>query len=236
MVVNQPQARYGSDMAADVLRALGIEYAALNPGATFRGLHDSIVNYLGNHDPQLILCCHEAIAVSIAHGYAKATGKPMVAMAHDTVGLLNAADAIYAAWLDQAPVLLVGATGPMAVEKRRPWIDWIHTALVTGNLVRDYVKWDDQPFSLASIPDSLIRAYRVAMTEPRGPVYVCLDAGLQEEALHKALPQPLLERYRPSSALSAEPKAIARAAELLVAAENPVVIADYLGRNPDAVG
>ncbi len=172
MTTKQSQASYGSDIAANVLRDLGIEYAAFNPGSTYRGLHDSIVNYLGNRDPELILCCHEAIAVSMAHGYAKVAGKPMAAMMHDTVGLLNAPNAIYAAWHDQAPVILIGANGPMAIEKRRAGIDWVHTALGPGNVIRDYVKWDTQPFSLAGIPDALIRAYRVAMTEPRGPVYV----------------------------------------------------------------
>jgi len=235
IITKKSQAKYGSDMMADMLRALGIEYAAINPGSSYRGLHDSIANYLGNRDPQLILCCHEAIAVSMAHGYTKVTGKPMVALVHDTVGLLNATNAIYAAWLDQVPVLIVGASGPMAIEKRRPYIDWIHTALVSGNVVRDYVKWDDQPGSLASVPDSLIRAYRVAMTEPRGPVYVCLDTGLQEEVLTEAVPQPSPQRYPPPSLLQAEPAAIDRAAKLLVGAKSPVVVADYLGRNPEAV-
>jgi thiamine pyrophosphate-dependent acetolactate synthase large subunit-like protein len=228
-------ASYGSDMAANILRELGIEYAAFNPGSSYRGLHDSIVNYLGNQDPELILCCHESIAVSMAHGYAKVTGKPMAAMMHDTVGLLNAPNAIYAAWQDQTPVLLVGANGPMAIEKRRAGIDWVHTSLVPGNVIRDYIKWDTQPFSLASIPDALIRAYRVAMTEPRGPVYVCLDTGLQEESLTSTFPQTSPQRYRPPSSMQAEPAAITQAAKLLVAAENPIVIADYLGRNPEAI-
>ena len=122
-------ARYGSDVIVDLLQGFGIEYAALNPGATYRGLHDSIVNYGGNK-PEIITCTHEEIAVAIAHGYAKVTGKPMAAIVHDVVGLLHAAMAIYYAHIDRVPVLVLGATGPLDRSKRRPYIDWIHSALV----------------------------------------------------------------------------------------------------------
>src|SRR5215472_9032534 len=149
-------AAYGSDLIVDGLRALGIEYAALNPGATFRGLHDSLVNYGGNAHPGIIQCCHEEIAVAVAHGYAKAAGRPMAAILHDVVGLQHASMAIFNAWCDQAPVLVLGGTGPMAADRRRPWIDWIHTALVQGQAVRDYVKWDDQPASVPAIPEALV--------------------------------------------------------------------------------
>src|SRR3990172_1059551 len=168
------QARYGSDVMADMLRLLDIDYAATMPGSTFRGLHDSIVNHLGNNKPEIILCNHEEIAVSMAHGYGKVAGKPMAAVVHNVVGLLHASLAIYNAWLNEAPMLVIGATGPMDTEKRRPWIDWIHTALVQGNAVRDYVKWDDQPSSLAGVLDSFIRAHQIATTDPKGPVYLCL--------------------------------------------------------------
>ncbi len=235
MDVVQSPAKYGSDMMADVIRALGIEYVALTPGSTIRGLHDSLVNYLGSHHPELITCCHEAIAISMAQGYAKVAKKPMMVMVHDTVGLLNAVNSIYSAWEDQAPMLVIGGTGPMAIEKRRAWIDWVHTALVTGNLVRDFVKWDDQPFSMASVPDSLLRAYRVATTEPQGPVYVCLDADLQEQVLNKEIPLPAPERYRAPLPCQADPDTLDKVAELLVGAEHPIVIADYLGRNAEAV-
>ena len=131
---------YGSDLIVDLLKVFGIEYVALNPGATFRGIHDSIVNYGGNHEPELIECCHEEISVALAHGYAKAAGRPMAAIAHNIVGLQHASMAIFNAWCDRVPVLVLGGTGPMDITKRRPWIDWIHTALVQGNLVRDFVK------------------------------------------------------------------------------------------------
>lgn len=179
---------YGSDVIVELLRRLGIEYAAFNPGATFRGIHDSLVNFpggakTGNPVPEVIQCLHEEVSVALAHGYAKAAGKPMAACLHNIVGLQHGAMAIYNAWCDKAPILLLGATGPMDLTKRRPWIDWIHTALVQGSLVREYVKWDDQPAGLAAVPESLLRAHRVARTDPPGPVYVCFDADIQEEGV-----------------------------------------------------
>ena len=226
---------YGSDVAVELLKNLDIDYVAFNPGATFRGLHESIVNYGENEKPEVIVCCHEEIAVSLCQGYAKAALKPMAAAVHDIVGLLHATMAIYLDWLDQTPVLILGGTGPMAVEERRPWIDWIHTALVQGNVVRDYVKWDDQPGSVESFSESFYRAYRAAMSEPKGPVYVCLDAGLQEQSIDKDYKVPDFDRYPVSTSPQADPAGLEEAAKALVGAERPVVMADYLGRNSNAV-
>jgi acetolactate synthase-1/2/3 large subunit len=230
-----PRAEYGSDLIVDLLGKLDVEFAALNPGATFRGLHDSIVNYGGNTRPQIVLCCHEEIAVAVAHGYGKAKGRPMAAIVHDLVGLLHAQMAVYIAWLDRAPVLVLGATGPMAIEQRRPWIDWIHTALVQGQAVRDYVKWDDQPASLQGIVESSIRAHRIAMTEPRGPVYLCFDASLQEQRIEESVAIPQVGRFGPPGAAQGDPAAVDQAARWLVDAEDPVIIADYVGRKAGGV-
>jgi acetolactate synthase I/II/III large subunit len=228
-------AQYGSDVIVDLLKALGIAYTAFNPGSSFRGLHDSIVNYGGNRQPEVIECGHEEVSVALAHGYAKATGRPMVAIAHDVVGLQHASMAIFNAWCDRVPVLVLGGTGPMDLTKRRPWIDWIHTALVQGNLVRDYVKWDDQPHTLAAVPESLLRAYRTAMTEPQGPVYVCYDVDLQESPIAEPIALPEPQHYLPPTSLAASPIAVQQAAEWLVRAEHPVIIADAVGRHPEAV-
>jgi thiamine pyrophosphate-dependent acetolactate synthase large subunit-like protein len=228
-------ARYGSDLIVDLLKVLGIEYVALNPGSSFRGIHDSLVNYGGDRNPEIILCCHEEIAVSVAHGYAKAAGKPMAAIVHNVVGLQHASMAIYNAWCDRTPILVMGGTGPMDSSKRRPWIDWIHTALVQGNLVRDFVKWDDQPSGLEAIPNTIMRGYRIAMTEPKGPVYLCFDVEHQEAALEKEIPIPDPARYRPPAPLQADSDAIKEAARLLTEAQHPVILADYLGRNNASV-
>lgn len=227
--------RYGSDLIVNLLKVLGIEYVALNPGSSFRGIHDSLVNYNQNRNPEIVLCCHEEIAVSVAHGYAKAAGKPMAAIVHDVVGLQHASMAIYNAWCDRTPVLVLGGTGPMDTSKRRPWIDWIHTALVQGNLVRDFVKWDDQPTGLGAIPNSILRGYRIATTEPQGPVYLCFDVELQEAPLEEGIRVPEPARYRPPAPLQADSDSIREAARLLQEAEHPLIVADYLGRNNSSV-
>jgi len=223
---------YGSDLVVDILHALGIEYAALNPGASFRGLHDSLVNYGGDSSPRTVLCCHEEISVALAHGYAKATGRAIFAGLHDVVGLQHACMAIFNAWCDRVPVLLLGGTGPMDSTRRRPWIEWIHTALVQGNHVRDFVKFDDQPNSAAGLVDSLLRAYRLMSAEPCGPVYVCLDAAIQEDPLPKGLSVPAdLERWIQQEPIQASPEGLATAARWLSASRRPVILADRVGRS-----
>ena len=223
--------RYGSDFIVDILQQYGIPYAAFNPGASFRGIHDSLVNYLGNRNPEFLECMHEEISVAIAHGYARASGRPMVAILHNVVGLQHATMAIYNAWCDRIPVILLGGTGPMSYTKRRPGSDWVHTALVQGNLVRDYVKWDDQPADLESTPESFARAYQTAMTEPQGPVYICYDAEMQEQerTAFPALPDPA--KFRPPATPAASPQTLQRIAEALLDAESPVIVADRLGRS-----
>ena len=193
------------------------------------------MNY-GEGKPEIILCTHEEIAVSIAHGYAKATGRPMAAAVHDVVGLLHAAMTIYYAHVDRAPVLVLGATGPIERGKRRPYIDWIHTAQVNANAVRDYTKWDDQPAAVADFPASFARAYRIATTEPSGPVYLCYDAALQEQKLDAPIDVHAVAAGARPSRVQADPAAIARAADLLARAERPVIITEFTGRHPDAVG
>lgn len=226
---------YGSDLIVELMRRCGVDYAALNPGATFRGIHDSLVNYAGNRAPELVLCTHEEIAVAVAHGYAKAAHRPMVALVHDVVGLQHASMAIFNAWCDREPVLVVGGTGPMDAAQRRPWIDWVHTAHLQANLIRDYVKWDDQPASLAAIPESFFRAYRLATQEPQGPVYLCYDAALQEARLEQPVEIPDPQRYLQTTRLAPEEDAVEQLAWWLVEAEFPVLLADRAGRNPAAL-
>jgi thiamine pyrophosphate-dependent acetolactate synthase large subunit-like protein len=233
--VEKKQPQYGSDVVVDLMKAFDIEYAAFNPGATFRGIHDSIVNYGGNYKPEVIFCHHEEISVAIAHGYAKAKNKPMIAITHNMVGLQHASMAIFNAYIDRVPIMVLGGTGPMNSKRRRPRIDWIHTALVQGNQVRDYVKWDDQPYSLADVPDSFIRGYRIATTDPMAPIYINYDADIQEDALTAAMNVPDVTRYSAPAATQANPQALRRAAEMLVNAQTPLIVADQVGRDPKAV-
>src|SRR6185312_9900397 len=227
-------AAFGSDVAAEALRATDIPYIALNPGASYRGFHDSLVNYLGNSKPQMLLCLHEESAVAIAQGWAKATGRAMAAMVHSNVGLMHATMAIFNAWCDRMPVVLLGATGPVDTVKRRPWIDWIHTAADQGALIRGYSKWDDQPASPPAAYETILRANWIANTAPRGPTYVNLDAGMQEAKLSEPFVIPDAKRFMPEVADAAPPAAVARAAELLRAAKRPVILAGRVSRSEAA--
>jgi acetolactate synthase I/II/III large subunit len=224
--------RYGSDVMVDAIKACGFKYVSLNPGSSYRGLHDSLVNYGGN-DPEIITCNHEKLAVGLAHGYAKAAREPMACILHDIVGLLQGTMGIYYAWIDRAPVVVFGGAGPMAYDRRRPNIDWIHTANLQGNVVRDYTKWDDQPASVASVPESVMRGYRIATAQPQGPVYIALDAGLQEDEISN-MRLPNWDRLRTPSPVGPDPAALGRLAERLCAAERPVVVTSYAGRDANA--
>jgi thiamine pyrophosphate-dependent acetolactate synthase large subunit-like protein len=225
-------ARWASDVIVDLLHMYDLPHASLNPGASYRGLHDSIVNY-GQNRPTMMLCQHEETAVQIAHGYAKASGKPMVAILHNLVGLLHANMAIYYAYIDRAPVFIVGATGPMDETKRRPRIDWIHTAQGQGEAVRQYTKWDYQPHTIDGVPESFARAYGVMMTQPQGPVYMVYDAWLQEQKLDRAIKLPPPDAVKVPAPMGPDPEALARAADMIAAAERPVIIAEYVGREPE---
>jgi thiamine pyrophosphate-dependent acetolactate synthase large subunit-like protein len=224
---------FGSDVVADTLRALEIPYIALNPGASYRGLHDSIVNFLGNETPQMLLCLHEESAVAIAHGYAKVTGRAMAAAVHSNVGLFHATMAMFNAWCDREPVIVLGATGPVDAAKRRPWIDWIHTARDQGAIVRNYTKWDDQPASPAAAREALIRATWIANTAPKGPVYINLDAEMQEAKLAEPLAPIDAARFMPQADPTASAELIKQAAAILKGAKHPVILMGRVSRSLD---
>ncbi|MGQ0525665.1 MAG: thiamine pyrophosphate-binding protein [Betaproteobacteria bacterium] len=225
---------WGSDAVAAVLRALDIPYIALNPGASYRGFHDSLVNYLGNHTPQMVLSLHDENAVSIAQGYWKVSNRMMAAALHSNVGLMHAAMPIFNAWCDRAPVLIMGATGPWDAAKRRPWIDWIHTCSDQGALIRGYTKWDNQPGSVAAAMEAVLRAAQIAQTAPYGPVYVNLDSALQESKIGAMPDIPDVMRYAAPAPVQPAPEAVLAAAKLLSDAKNPVMLAGRCSRSVEA--
>jgi thiamine pyrophosphate-dependent acetolactate synthase large subunit-like protein len=227
-------AGFGSDVVAETLRALDIPYISLNPGASYRGLHDSIVNFLGNEQPQMLLCLHEEAAVAIAHGYAKVTGRAMAAAVHSNVGLFHATMAIFNAWCDRMPMLILGATGPVDAMKRRPWIDWIHTAADQGAIIRNYTKWDDQPASAGAARESVLRAFWLANTAPQAPTYINLDAEVQEGKLPAPLPPIDAKRYMPPVVAGPPADLVRKAADLVMAAKRPVILAGRVSRDVDA--
>ncbi len=224
-------ALFGSDIVAEALRAVGVPYIALNPGASFRGLHDSLVNHLGNEAPTMLLCLHEEHAVAIAHGYAKVTGRAMAAALHSNVGLMHGTMAIFNAWCDRMPVIVIGATGPVDAMKRRPWIDWIHTARDQGAMVRGYTKWDDQPASPEAAREAIYRGAWLAQTTPMAPVYINLDAEMQEARLSEAPPPLDAGRYTPQALSAPAAGPLAQATDLLRAAKNPVILAGRASRD-----
>ncbi len=224
---------FGSDVIADALSSLDIPYIALTPGASYRGLHDSIVNYLGNAKPQMLLCLHEEAAVAIAHGYAKVTGKAMVTAVHSNVGLMHATMAMFNAWCDRMPIVVLGATGPVDAVKRRPWIDWIHTARDQGALVREYTKWDDQPASPGAAREAILRGTWIANTVPQGPVYINFDAEVQEAKVTEQLPPIDVARYMPQISTAAPAEQIKQAAAMLKGAKQVLILSGRASRDPE---
>jgi len=224
--------KWGSDVVAETIRALGYRYIALVPGASFRGLHDSLVNHLGNKDPRMVVCLHEEHAVAIADGYSRATDEPIAVALHSNVGLMHATMPIFNAWCDRRPMLIIGATGPVDAHKRRPWIDWVHTSKDQASLIRDYIKWDDQPASAEAAVESVLRANQITRTAPYGPVYVCLDAEMQEAPLNREVVVPPVARYRAAAPPAAPPETVAAVATALRGATFPVILVGRVSRSP----
>src|ERR1043166_2806189 len=225
--------RPGSDFMVDVIKATGIEYIASNPGSSFRSLQESIINYGGNKKPEFLTCMHEESSVGIAHGYAKAAGKPMGIMAHGTGGLPHAAMAVYNAWCDRVPIMMF-AGNFLDADKRRPGVEWYHCVQDPAAIHRDFTKWDDQPVSLQHFAESVMRAYKIATTPPMGPVLITADGDLAEEPVHdeKKLRIPKLTKSIPAQGDSG---ALAEAAKMLVAAERPVILADRASRSQEGM-
>jgi len=234
-VPSPPSARlWGSDAIAAMLRELDIPYVALNPGSSYRGLHDSVVNYIGNTRPRMLLCLHEESAIALAHGWAKVTGQPLAVIVHANVGLMHATMAIFNAWCDRVPMIVLGATGAVDAVRRRPWIEWIHTARDQGALIRNYTKWDDQPSSIGAAQEALLRANMITQTAPSGPVYINLNLELQEDEIAAAPPLPETARFSPPAPLEPAGPSLRAAAELLARAERPVILAGRCSRDPEA--
>ena len=228
--LGKPQMKWGSDVVAEVTRRLDLKYIALVPGASYRGFHDSIVNYLGNDNPQMVICLHEEHAVSIADGYGKVTEEPMAVALHANVGLMHASMPIFNAWCDRTPMVIFGATGPVDAHRRRPWIDWIHTSKDQASIIRDYTKWDDQPASPQAAVESVLRANQIARSVPYGPVYICLDAGLQEAPLAEGVAIPDAARFAPPPPPAAPRESVLKVLEAIDKAKFPLILMGRVSR------
>jgi acetolactate synthase-1/2/3 large subunit len=225
--------RTGSDYMVDVIKALGFEYVCANPGSSFRGLHESIINYGGNKAPEFITCCHEESSIAMAHGYYKVEGKPLAVLAHGTVGVQHAAMAIYNAYCDRVPVYLI--LGNIIDEtKRAPGVEWFHSVQDAAAMVRDFTKWDDLPISLEHFGESAARAYKIAMTPPTLPVVIVADGELQENPI-PADAKIRIPRLTTEMPPVGDSGSVAEAAKLLVAAQSPVIVADRTARTPEGL-
>ena len=223
----------GSDLMVDMLREAGVQYVAAMPGSTFRGLQESIVNYGGNREPELITCVHEEISAALAHGYSKVAGKPMACLVHSNVGLQHASMAIYNAWCDRAPMIVLAGNG-LDAATRRPWVEWLHSQTDLGVLVRDFTKWDDTPVSLQHYAESFMRAYEMACTPPCEPVLLVVDIDLQERSVSDPTAIQIPKRA-PVSPPAGELTALAQAAAMLLNASRPVIVADRAARTPEGL-
>src|SRR5260370_36313651 len=227
--------RAGSDFMVDVIRATGIEYIFANPASSFRGIHESLINYGGNSKPEFIECMHEESSIAMAHGYHKATGKLGAVLCHGTVGLMHGTMAIYNAWCDRAPVLVMAAND-LDAAKRPPGVPTTHSAQDINALVRDFTKWDDPPVSLQHFAQSFVRAAKFAMTPPHEPVMLTLDAGIQEAPINEHERKTLyMPKYMAAAPPQAEVPALREAAKLPLNAQRPVTVADRGRRTANGV-
>ncbi len=232
--LGNPRMGWASDAIAEVTRQCDFKYIALVPGASYRGFHDSLVNYLGNTNPQMLICLHEEHSVAIADGYARVADKPMAVAIHTNVGLLHASMAIFCAFEGRAPMVMFGANGPIDANIRRPWIDWIHTSKDHAGLIRNFIKWDDEPQSAEAAIESVLRANQITRSKPRGPVYVCLDAGLQEETITNKVKIPDVSRYQEAPPPAATRATVRKAIAAIKKAKLPLMLVGRGDRNKAA--
>jgi acetolactate synthase I/II/III large subunit len=218
--VNRP----GSDLMVQTLKELGIEFVAANPGSSFEGLQESVVNYGAppNAMPEWITALHEETAVDMADGYARAQGRPMCVMLHGTIGLQHAAMAIYQAYYGGTPVLLIAGRDDGFIQA--------HTADDMAAIVRSFTKWDSQPKTLPQCLEALQEAYRQAVTPPTGPALVVIDTELQkQDGGSRAVP-----RYQPPDIPGIDPATAREIAKRLLSAQNPRISVGHL-RTPEGV-
>src|SRR4051812_45479396 len=223
--------KHASDFMVDVFKSLGMEYMFAMCASSFIGIHESIINYAGNKNPECITCTHEEISVAMANGFAKVDGKPVLVCVHGTVGTQHAAMAVYDAWCDRVPIYLVLGNTQDAT-KRGGEVAWVHSAQDCAGIIRDMTKWDDNPVSMGHFAESAVRAYKIAMTPPMGPVALVVDDHMQDGRVPADMKVPKLAMPSPPSGDSA---ALAEAAKLLVNAQNPVITTSRAARTPEGL-
>ena len=226
---------YGSDAVVELLNGFGFDYAFLNPGSSYRGLQDSIVNYNANVKPKVILGLHEDVVTAMAQGYATASGRPALCILHNLVGLMHGVMGIFNIYCSGMPVVILGGSGPSDINLRGP-VDYLHSANTQGELVRSFVKWDDEATTVEGVLDSVMRGYKIANTSPKGPVYIAFDSGLQEQAFDESIERPNINhpRFQAPVPPAANADVIDRVADMLIKARYPMLIGGRVGYLPSA--
>ncbi len=224
----------GSDFMVDVIKTLDIKYMPANPASSYRGIHESLINYGKNTMPEFLTCTHEESSVAMCHGYFKATGKPLMTLVHGVVGLQHATMAVYNAWCDRVPVLILGGTD-LDAARRAPGVPTFHSGQDINAIVRDYTKWDDTPVSPQHFAQSFVRMYKIATTPPYGPVMMALDGGLQTEPIREDGEKLYIPKYFASAPPQGDLGAVKEAARLLANAERPVIVVDRAARTPNGL-
>lgn len=228
---------YGSDAVVELLNGFGFDYAFLNPGSSYRGLQDSIVNYNANVKPKVILGLHEDVVTAMAQGYATASGRPALCILHNLVGLMHGVMGIFNIYCSGMPVVILGGSGPSDINLRGP-VDYLHSANTQGELVRSFVKWEDEATTVEGVLDSVMRGYKIANTSPKGPVYIAFDSGLQEQAFDESIERPNVHhpRFQAPVPPAASADVIDRVADMLIKARYPMLIGGRVGYLPSATG
>jgi acetolactate synthase-1/2/3 large subunit len=224
----------------DLLEDRGVEFFLANAGTDFAPLVDAFArrHAEGRRLPRPIVVPHESVAVGMAHGCWLASGRPQAVMVHVTVGTANAACGIITAARSQVPMLFTAGRTPITEEglpgTRDLYIHWAQESFDQAAMVREYVKWDYElrtPEQLESVVD---RAFELMLAEPRGPVYLTLPREVLAERL-ESLTIASPARRHSAGLRFPDPAAIARAADLLAAAERPLVLVSGAGRDPASV-
>jgi acetolactate synthase-1/2/3 large subunit len=230
------------NMAAEAylsrLAERGIEYVFANAGTDFAPIVEALSRPSGQKKyPRFITVPHENVAMAMAHGYYRTCGKPAAVMVHVTVGTANAMNGLINAARDNIPLLLAAGRTPLTetghIGSRNRSIHWGQESFDQGGMVREYVKWDYELRGGQPVDAVVDRALDIAMTEPRGPVYLTLP----REVLTDASVAPRRDTVRPLGSLAPEPAwaAIEQAASLIAKAEFPLIVTSSVGRDPAAI-
>jgi acetolactate synthase-1/2/3 large subunit len=223
----------------EALIETGVEYVFANLGSD----HSSIVeayaaaHRAGKKVPQFITAPHEMVAMTVAHGYAQASGRPQAVVVHVECGTQSLAGAVHNAAKGRVPVLVFAGMSPATLEgeargSRNEFIHWLQDVFDQRGLVRGYMRYDNEIRVGANVKQIVHRAMQFAKSDPRGPVYLVAA----REVMEQEIPPVTIDTAKwPTIAPTAlPPDSVADIVRALASAKRPLVVTSYLGRNPAA--